>query len=244
MIYKSIYTVGLEQVGLDCCMTNKAIMAVMEDIAGAHSASLGCGLADVEKSGVVWVLLDWNIKIINRPKYREQITACTWSRKYNTACAYRDFELLNDKGEVMAAGSSRWVLIDLQNRRPQRLTEERLAIYQSEPERNALDEEMKNIAYPKGFFDGEDIYKRKYEVLRRDIDTNLHMHNLSYLEAAYETLPEDIYRKGECSNIRICYKKEIMYGEEIVGKYLHTDGKEVVCFQDTEGGIRAVVELW
>lgn len=244
MIYKNVYTVGLEDVGLDCLATNKAIMTIMEDIGGLHSATVGYGLADVEKSGLAWVLLDWNIKIMKRPKYQEQIKACTWSRKHNTACAYRDFEILSSDGDVLSAATSRWVLIELEKRRPQRLTEEIISLYQGEPEKSALNEEMKSIVYPKGFFDSYDVYSRKYEVLRRDIDTNMHMHNLSYLEAAYETLPLEVYNKGECNNIRISYKKEIMYGDEIVCKYVHTEGKEVVCFQDTEGAVRAVVELW
>lgn len=243
MIYQNTYSIGLEDVGLDGFATNKAIMAMMEDIGGLHSASVGFGLADVEEKKQVWVVLDWKVQMIKRPKYQENITAATWSRKHNTACAYRDFELFNEQGEKMAIGTSRWVLIDIENRKPVRLKEEIIGLYQGESEKCVFSEEMKNLSYPKDFFESEPEYSRRYEVLRRDIDTNLHMHNLSYLDAAYETLPQEVYNQGERDIIRISYKKEILYGEDIIGSYKKFQGKDIVYFKDAEGIVRAVIEM-
>ena len=47
------------------------------------------------------------------------------------------------------------------------------------------------------------------------MDINGHMHNVSYIEAAYEVIPEDIYKNHEYSDIRVEYKKEIMENQEI-----------------------------
>ena len=49
---------------------------------------------------------------------------------------------------------------------------------------------MDKISIPEKF-SNEIIYK----VARRDIDLNGHMHNLYYLDLAYEVLPQDIYEK-------------------------------------------------
>ena len=38
-------------------------------------------------------------------------------------------------------------------------------------------------------------FAKDYTVLRRDIDINNHMHNLNYLDMAYDILPEDISKK-------------------------------------------------
>ena len=35
----------------------------------------------------------------------------------------------------------------------------------------------------------------EYTVKRRDIDLNFHMHNLYYLDLAYEVLPEEVYEQ-------------------------------------------------
>ncbi len=54
----------------------------------------------------------------------------------------------------------------------------------------------------------------KYEVIRKDIDINKHMHNLYYLDLAYEALPDEIYNKRPFDYVRITYKKEIKLGEK------------------------------
>ncbi len=59
------------------------------------------------------------------------------------------------------------------------------------------------------------LKKIEYTTTRRDIDLNGHMHNLYYLDLAYEALPEDVYAKRPYDNIQIQYKKEIKYGEKL-----------------------------
>lgn len=198
----------------------------------------------MERTGQAWVVLDWKIEIIKRPHYRDEITAYTWSRNHNIACAYRDFELFDTQGEKLARATSRWVLIDIVKRRPLRLTQELIEKYQGEPQSQAFEEELENMSYPKDFFDTENAVKQRYTVLRRDIDSNMHMHNLAYLDAAGELLPQQIYEEGEKNHIRISYKKEILYGEEITGVYIQHEDRHVVGLTDTNKGVRAIVELW
>jgi medium-chain acyl-[acyl-carrier-protein] hydrolase len=69
------------------------------------------------------------------------------------------------------------------------------------------------------------------------------MHNLNYLEAAVEILPQEVYEQGEYNNIRITYRKEILYGEDITGNYVLSDGRHIVYFNDSEGNIRTVDAL-
>lgn len=154
------------------------------------------------------------------------------------------FELFDTQGEKLARATSRWVLIDIVKRRPLRLTQELIEKYQGEPQSQAFEEELENMSYPKDFFDTENAVKQRYTVLRRDIDSNMHMHNLAYLDAAGELLPQQIYEEGEKNHIRISYKKEILYGEEITGVYIQHEDRHVVGLTDTNKGVRAIVELW
>ena len=61
---------------------------------------------------------------------------------------------------------------------------------------------------------------------------------------AGELLPQQIYEEGEKNHIRISYKKEILYGEEITGVYIQHEDRHVVGLTDTNKGVRAIVELW
>ena len=236
MIYSNNYKIGLEDIGINYEASNKALLKIMEDVACLHSASVGYGVFEIETKKRVWMLLDWKIKIIKRPIYNDEIKAETWSRKIERLYAYRDFQLKDKEGNIIAIGTSRWIFVDTDRRRPVRLTEDIANLYESEFDKNVFEEEMEDIKC-------EDyLFKKEYYIQRRDIDLNEHMHNLSYLDMAYEILPEDIYKNKIFDNVRIIYKKEIIYGERVECYYTEENNKYIITAK-SEDKINAIIEL-
>ena len=237
MIYSSNYKIGIEDIGMNNEASNKALLAIMEDVAGLHSASVGYGVFDIETKKRVWILLDWKVKVIKRPKYNEEIKAETWSRKVERLYAYRDFQIKDKEGNVIVIGTSRWIFMDIDRRRPVRLTADITDLYESEIDKNVFAEEMEDVKC-------EDyLFKKEYYIQRRDIDMNEHVHNLSYLDMAYEILPDDIYKNKIFDNVRITYKKEIVYGEKVECYYAEHNNKYIITAK-TKDKINAVIELY
>ena len=247
MIYSEKYKVELEDIGLSNKISNKRIITIMEDVAAAHSDSVGYGVKEVEKSNCAWVLLDWKIKILSRPVYNEHIIASTWSRKSDKLCAYRDFELKDENGTLFAIGSSRWLYMNLTRRRPVILDQKMNEIYGTEEGKMVFDEELCKIDIESLNPDNEnvaEIIEKPYKVERRDMDINGHMHNVSYLEAAYEALPDELYKNVEFSNIRIEYKKEIMADDFVKIKCIVNKDNSCVIIMQSENKLHAVIELF
>ena len=237
MIYSSNYKIGIEDIGMNNEASNKALLAIMEDVAGLHSASVGYGVFDIETKKRAWILLDWKVKVIKRPKYNEEIKAETWSRKVERLYAYRDFQIKDKEGNVIVIGTSRWIFVDIDRRRPVRLTADITDLYESEIDKNVFAEEMEDVKC-------EDyLFKKEYYIQRRDIDMNEHVHNLSYLDMAYEILPDDIYKNKIFDNVRITYKKEIVYGEKVECYYAEHNNKYIITAK-TKDKINAVIELY
>lgn len=237
MIYSNKYKIRIEDIDADNETSNKALLAIMEDIAGLHSASVGYGVFEIQTKKRVWMLLDWQIKVLKRPKYNDEIEAETWSRKFERLCAYRDFYIKDKDGNIIVIGTSRWLLIDTERRRPVRLTEEIAALYESEEGKMAFSEEMQDVKY-------EDyIFAKEYFIQRRDIDMNEHVHNLSYLDMAYEILPAEVYKNTIFDNVRIIYKKEIVYGEKVTCYYTKDNNKHVITVKSKDK-LNAVIELY
>ncbi len=236
MIYLSNYKIGLEDIGRNNEATNKSLLKIMQDVSGLHSASVGYGALDIETKKRAWMILDWKMKVLKRPKYNDEINAQTWSRKAERLYAYRDFELKDKEGNIVAIGTSRWILVDIDRRRPVRLTSDITDLYESETDKSVFSEEMEDIK-------SEDyLFKKDYAIQRRDIDINGHMHNLNYLDMAYEVLPEDVYKNKVFDNIRIVYKKEIMYGQKVECYYEEQDNKHIITAK-CEEKINAIIEL-
>ena len=66
---------------------------------------------------------------------------------------------------------------------------------------------------------------------------NKHVHNLYYLDFAYETLPEDIYQAGELNNMEIMYKKQIKLGDNVICLYTKEDEKNIVTIKSEDDSI-------
>ena len=101
--------------------------------------------------------------------------------------------------------------------------------YRPEEKEVFLNEKLKRINIPDEF----DL-TMPYTVMRKDIDLNSHMHNLYYLDLAYEVLPEEVYEQRPFNNIRITYKKEIKLGDTINCKYKKQNNKNIITITDEE----------
>ena len=243
MIYKERYKVELEDIGRENKIDNKRIVTIMEDIAGSHSDKVGLGVS-ASANKKAWVLLDWKIKILKRPAYNEYIDASTWSRKSDRLCAFRDFELYDQNGELCAIGTSRWLYMDLVRRRP--IIDNKMNdIYGTETEKNVFDEEIKKIELPDldNLPDNIMVTEKPYLIQRRDIDINGHLHNVSYLEAALEAVPEDIYKNVDFNYIRIEYKKEIMQNDNIKIKCLTDNNYNCLVIFETDNKMASSEKL-
>lgn len=238
MIFTANYRIGLEEIETNGYATTKSIMTFMEDIAGMHGAQAGHGLLDIKKNKAAWVLLDWQIQILNRPKYSDNIKVNTWAKMHDKLVAYRDFEVFSDDNELVAKGTSRWLYMDLIKRRPIKLTDEMMSAYREEKDKSAFSEGLNKIEIPQN----EKFLEFKYNLLRRDMDVNGHMHNLSYLDAVFDIMPEELYRKVTFNNVRIEYKKEIMKDSDVIIRFYQTYDRCIATFS-TEDKLNAIIEL-
>ena len=80
-------------------------------------------------------------------------------------------------------------------------------------------------------------FEFNYLVRRSDIDINRHMHNLDYLKLAYEVLPENIYFGEELNNVRIMYKHQILFGENIKCYYSRENEKNNIIIKSDDNKI-------
>ena len=206
---------GLKAIGKNALVKNNAILEIMEDVAGEHTNKVGIGKAiDIPKEHVAWILHDWKVKVLKRPIYAEELTVKTWGRYFQKAYTYRDYEIYNEAGELSVIATSKWSLLNIETRNITRLTEKMKNAYEPEETRVFEEEVLQKLEIPSRFSNS-----MSYTVSRRDIDIINHMHNIYYLDLAYEVLPQDIYDKRPFDEFRITYKHEIVLGDKIECKY-------------------------
>lgn len=240
MIYKEKFKLGLKDIGKDNKIKNRAILECLENIGSYHSDIAGYGANDTKRTKVSWILLEWKLEVLDRPTYGDELEIHTWARGINKFFTYRDYEIYNKDNKLCAIATSKWALINIETGKLTRLTEEIINKYNPEDKYVFSKPDMEKLEIP-----NESDSVLEYTVIRKDIDINKHMHNLYYLDLAYEALPEDVYEQRPFNNVRITYKKEIKLGDVVKCEYSQLNNKYyVVIKSEDEKIVHAIIELY
>ena len=239
--YSDKFSIQFIDVGENNELTNKGILRLLQEIAGKHSDSVGVGLNDTPKTGIAWIILNWKLKVFMRPKWNEKVFINTWTKCEKSLFCYRNFKIYDDRNNLIAVATSKWILFDVNKksicRVSKEIQEKFLESNESVFEEN-IDEKIKEPE--------DSSFAYEYKIQRRDIDTNHHVNNLNYLDYAIEALPEDIYLNTNFSNIEIMYKHEAKLGDTISIFYYQSNKNEyIITIKDSEDKkIHAIVKLY
>lgn len=241
MIYKEKFKIGLKDIWAKDEVSNIAILEYLEDVAAYHSDSVGIGINTTEETHLNWLLLDWELEVLKRPRYGQVLEIHTWSRGIEKFYAFRDFEVYEEENNLCVIATSKWLLVDSKTGKIARVEPEIADRYQSEVGKCVFQEEkIKKIKEPQEY-----ISETSYTTRRRDIDVIGHMHNLYYLYLAYEALSEEEYKKRPFNHIRIQYKNQIKLGETVKCKYAKEDGENIVVIKSKDDKtLHAIVKVY
>lgn len=227
--FENDFYIRLRDVNKSNKITNEAILGFFEDIGGLHSDSIGYGIKNIKETNLSWILLHWKMKVIERANYGDTVHVKTWSRYSSKIYTYRDFEMYNSDGKLLAIATSKWALINATTGRLEKLEDELISKYKPE-EKSVFNElEVQKLKQPSEY---DSLYE--YTVSRRDIDVNNHMHNLYYLDIAYEVLPIDIYEKFDFSCVEIMYKTGAKLGDKLKCLYTKIDNDYFITIKSLD----------
>ena len=201
-----------------------------QSLAVAHSDAAGWPVEKLMEQHRGWILLHYQIKIKELPRDNEQVTAHTWAAGYRRAQADRDFCLCDSEGNELAYASSRWVVMDIDRRRPAKLDPDFFSSYSIEGGRDVAEAEYK-ITIPE---EAEEVSRDTFTVKRRDTDTNGHVNNAIYIDWAIDSIPDDLYDNGDPSELRITYKKECRRGARVMDICRRYGNKVYSTFVDAD----------
>ena len=232
--------VNISKVNSKGLITNKGMLELLENTACLHSDKAGYGILDIPKTQLSWVQLNWNVKVLRRLVYGEHVTIRTWARTSTKVSTLRDFEVLDKDNNVVCIATTRWTLTNIDTLSITKITDDIIEKYEPVDKTLFPDFVFKKLSEP-STHTNEYIYTTQ----RRDIDVNKHMHNLNYLDLAFETLPDEVYLNNDFfNNIEIMYKTAIRLGDVSKCLYTYEDGKHIVTIKsEDEKTLHCIVHL-
>ena len=230
MIFEHKTRVDISKVNANADITNKGMLSLLENVACMHSDKAGYGIREIPITHLSWVQLNWRVQIKRRLRYGEEITIRTWAHSSTKVSTLRDFEVIDNEGKTVCIATTRWTLTNIETQGITKITDEIISKYNPETRTTMPDFEFKKIKEPETF-SNEYVYTTQ----RKDIDVNKHMHNLNYLDLAYETLPEEIYLNSHFNNIEIMYKSAIVLGDTVKCLYTKEGNKHIIVIKSIDG---------
>lgn len=241
-IFEEEYHTSFTHVGIHNVLTNKSFLALMENLAGAHSAYCHFTFSDLEKHNLSWIIINWKLQVMRRPKADEVIKIQTWIRSSNRLFVFRDFKVFDSSGTLCAIATSKWSLIDTTKGKIAKMPETLSDIYHGFLDKSVFEiSDLPKLKEP----ETQSIASDYYKIRRFDLDLNKHVHNLNYLNFAYEVLPISVFDGPEPNNLEVYFRREIKYGDTIKS-FLHFDDGvcTVAVKSDDLNTLHAIVKLY
>ncbi|MHC1764783.1 MAG: acyl-[acyl-carrier-protein] thioesterase [Verrucomicrobiia bacterium] len=208
-----LWTEQLRIRSFDVDFTRRATLASLYryflDAAWNHAEALGIGFEHLKTQNRFWVLSRLLLEVKAYPLWGSVITLRTWPRLVKTVFAMRDFEILDNDGARIAAGSSAWIVLDAASKRPQRL--------------NKLAAAMPNLSdhaalgTDPGKLPDLESWDEVFSAAVRytDIDVNRHVNASQYIGRILDAYPVGFLGHHSARGLEVNYVGETMEGETL-----------------------------
>lgn len=178
-----------------------SLLHAFQDIAGAHAEREGLGFEALLERNLIWVVTKIKVRVSGEIREGGEYTLVTYPRHTSTRIFEREFYILSQEGEELAAASSEWCVVNFVTRRVE------------QTDLNFKGEYTDRAAIPEGI---ERLRPREltrvgsHTVTQEDLDGNEHTNNCRYADMAFEILGRE-----SASEFTISFARETRLGDEI-----------------------------
>lgn len=180
------------------------------ETATMHANILGVGYSRLIENGMAWVLSRLSIEMRRWPEVNKSYSLRTWIEGYNRHFSERNFEITDDKGEVLGYARTIWMTINLQTRQGGQLDGlEKLAEVVSD--RPCLMDKCPRFTA----IDPESAKTSEYTFRYTDCDFNRHVNTVRYMELLLNQWALDFHDTHRVRRFDIAFMHESYFGENV-----------------------------
>ncbi|MCL2123772.1 MAG: thioesterase [Desulfovibrionaceae bacterium] len=191
-----------------------------QDIASDHADALGFGFERLKERNQIWALVQFRLEITRPPRYGMKLEMETWPSTVGRLRAGREFRMADADGNALLLGSSDWMVLDAQSRRPQDLSALGMGLH-LRPQRLLGDKLLRHK--PEG--NGRELARIRIPVSA--LDANGHVNNTEYIRFSYDALYA-IGCTGEMRGLDMTFHSEAFLDDELSLKYAWAEGTHCV----------------
>ena len=226
-----------------------SVINYFQDCCTFESEDGDIGLGWLADHNTSWMLTGWQIHVIRRLSYCEEIKVTTWACGFKYFVGKRSFTITTMEGEVLIYAMSEWAYMNIKTQRPEKnVPQKELDVYgmavpiedrfsefglseyvESNPDKALL---KGKISLPEIMNADDEFTGLKPQppivVTADNLDTNHHVNNAQYVALAKSVIPEEI----DVKHFRAEIKRQSVLGDDIYPYIYREDGRIVVMLCD------------
>jgi len=191
-----------------------------QDIASDHADVLGFGFEQLKERNRIWALVLLRLEVTRQPRYGMQLELETWPSAAGRLRACREFRMTDAAGNPFLLGSSDWMVLDAQSRKPQSLDDLDMTPH-VRPQRLLGDKLPRHK--PEG--GGQEL--ARFRIPLSALDANGHVNNTEYARFSYDALYAHGY-SGAMRGLGMTFHSEAFLEDELSLKYTREDEQHCV----------------
>lgn len=191
--------------------------SIVQEMAGYHSTVFDLGIMDLYPEGKTWIITRSEVKVNRYPKWPEIVFAETWINNPSGFHFVRTVRGSDDAGNILFESVSYWVLMDFVNNKPVR-PDDYLSIYgfpidqDKYPINGKLSRKFRYSDYTM-----IKEFPKFYPVINyKNIDSNYHVNNVSYLDWILASLPINFRVEYKISYCDFMWLKQTFKNDQVV----------------------------
>ncbi|KDP26359.1 hypothetical protein JCGZ_17517 [Jatropha curcas] len=224
--YKEKFIVRSYEVGINKTATVETIANFLQEVGCNHAQSVGFstdGFATtptMRKLHLIWVTARMHIEIYKYPAWSDVVEIETWCQSEGRIGTRRDW-ILKDyaTGQVIGRATSKWVMMNQDTRRLQKVTDDvrdEYLVFCPRELRLAFPEENNRSLKKISKLEDTTQYSKLGLVPRRaDLDMNQHVNNVTYIGWVLESMPQEIIDTHELQTITLDYRRECQHDDVV-----------------------------
>ncbi len=203
----------------------------LQDAAGDQCIPLHLSGPDLEKMGLMWVIIRYRMEIARWPQPGETFTLNTWPGKTRHGMMPRFYTLRDETGQKLLGVSAIWAVVDRQTR----------SMVNNEEVQVHLDflETGEEIRLPGVVRRHETTETGSFVVPEEYLDSNGHMNNTHYYTVAERCIGRDV-RQDSLAEVCTEHVNEALCGEEIT---LHWSQEDNLYYISGESNGKPVFKM-
>jgi len=211
--YRHVYSLTLADINPENRMTPGAVLCYYQDTIARFLAEGRVGPFDIKEEGLVWMINEFHCRFDGFPSWPGIVQLEVFLSELSTIRIYVDYLARDVCGQIVARGTSVWVLADGQSRR--------MVPCRSHPRVVALYDEQNFVPHARfpfpSAFDAEAVRGQclEHTVSSSETDFNGHMSNRDHVRLALSTIAPSLIEGRTIREFHVRFQQECHTGETL-----------------------------